>query len=94
MHKYPNKRVTPRASNGRFMVATGANFGIGAACPVCRHVTIRYYDGDPTETIDPRRFRMRCYTCEPMTDEEKAAERAEVEARAAKFQAMFRKIPA
>jgi hypothetical protein len=34
-NKYKNKRMMVRAGNGRFRYATGADFGIGGACPVC-----------------------------------------------------------
>ncbi len=83
MSKYKNKRMMVRreAGNGRFRQATGANFGIGGACPVCRHLLLRHYDGDPNaEFIDPRLFRYRCFTCEPETEKEIEARKAKEEA--------------
>ena len=66
MYRYPNKRVVRRGAGGRFQKVTFEDAGIGGTCPVCRHFLLRYYDGDAsTHTPDPRRFRYRCYTCEP-----------------------------
>jgi hypothetical protein len=80
-NKYKNKRMMVRAGNGRFRYATGADFGIGGACPVCRHLLLRHYDGDPkAEFIDPRLFRYRCFTCEPETEAEIATRKAQEEA--------------
>jgi len=67
--KYSNKRMMFRRG-GRFYKPTAEDFGIGGACPVCRHLLIRVYEGDPNN-IDPRAFRYRCFTCEPETEEEK-----------------------
>jgi len=76
--KYSNKRMVIR-KGGRYAKATAADFGIGGACPNCRHLLIRVYDGDPNERpVNPRAFRYRCFTCEPETEVEKkaAAEKA------------------
>lgn len=71
MSKYANKRMHIRGSGGRFRKATGADFGIGGACPNCRSFMLRHYDGDPREAHpDPRCFRYRCFTCEPETEAE------------------------
>ena len=77
--RYANKRLHTRQSNGRFRKAQLSDVGIGGVCPQCRHFLLRHYDGDPRDTNpDPRRFRYRCFTCEPETDQEKAS-RAEIE---------------
>lgn len=79
-YKAPNKRIISRAGNGRFRKSTMADFGIGGACPVCRHFLIRHYEGDSREPfIDPRKFRYRCFSCEPLTKAEKKI-REEIEA--------------
>ena len=93
MSKYKNKRMMVRAGNGRFRQATGADFGIGGACPVCRHLLLRHYDGDPNaEFIDPRLFRYRCFTCEPETEQEVEARKAKEEKERAKFTSFFTEI--
>jgi hypothetical protein len=75
--KYANKRMVNRSGNGRFRKAQPSDIGIGGTCPVCRHFLIRVYEGDPNN-IDPRGFRFRCFTCEPMTDAEKKAEEEKI----------------
>lgn len=79
MSKYANKRLHIRSGNGRFRRPQPADVGIGGVCEKCRHLLLRHYDGDPRQTIDPRRFRYRCFTCEPLTDAEKQLA-AEIEA--------------
>lgn len=79
MEKYKNKRMMHR-KGGRFAKLTASDFGIGGACPNCRHLLIRVYDGDPNN-IDPRAFRYRCFTCEPKTEQELALEAQKSEAR-------------
>lgn len=70
MERYKNKRMLHR-KGGRFYAPTAADYGIGGACPNCRHIMMRFYDGDESERpVDPRKFRMRCYTCEPHTEAE------------------------
>jgi hypothetical protein len=91
--KYRNKRMMIRTSGGQFRKATGEDFGIGGTCPVCRHFLLRHYDGDPKAPhIDPRLFRYRCFTCEPMTEAETAEAKAKEEAQAANFTNMFKRI--
>lgn len=71
-YRAPNKRIIPRAGNGRFRKPIMQDFGIGGFCPVCSHLLIRHYDGDTRDTCpDPRKFRFRCFTCEPLTETEK-----------------------
>jgi hypothetical protein len=73
MERYSNKRMLFR-KGGKFYKPTAEDFGIGGACPVCRHFLIRVYDGDPNaSTVDPRAFRYRCFTCEPLTEAEQKA---------------------
>lgn len=79
MEKYKNKRMMHR-KGGKFAKITASDFGIGGACPKCRHLLICVYDGDP-HNIDPRAFRYRCFTCEPETEQEKAAKVQKDEAR-------------
>jgi len=79
MEKYKNKRMMHR-KGGKFAKLTASDFGIGGACPNCRHLLIRVYEGDPNN-IDPRAFRYRCFTCEPETEQEKAAKVPSSEAR-------------
>lgn len=71
MERYPNKRMMHR-KGGRFAKLTAADVGIGGACPTCSHILIRVYEGDPNN-IDPRAFRYRCFTCEPLTEAEQKA---------------------
>jgi len=79
-YKAPNKRIIDRGGNGRFRKTTMQDFGIGGTCPECRHLLIQHYDGDPrTEFPDPRKFRYRCFTCEPLTEDELKL-KAEIEA--------------
>ena len=43
-----------------------SDIGLGGACPVCRHLLIRIYEGKPDDPFpNPRLFRDRCFTCEP-----------------------------
>ena len=79
MERYSNKRNMHRKS-GRFARLTAADVGIGGACPNCRHLLIRVYEGDPNN-IDPRCFRYRCFTCEPKTEQELEAEAQKAEPR-------------
>ena len=68
------------AANGIFRKATAQDAAIGGTCPKCKHFLIRQYDGDPRDQFpDPRKFRYRCFTCEPETESEKAL-KAEIEA--------------
>jgi DNA segregation ATPase FtsK/SpoIIIE-like protein len=67
MERYKNKRVLLR-SRGKFRKAVAADVGIGGVCPVCRHFLLQHYDGDPKDPYpDPRLFRYRCFTCEPLS---------------------------
>lgn len=69
-YKAPNKRIIQRDAGGRFRKTTAAEFGIGGVCPVCRHLLLEHYDGDPNDSMpDPRKFRYRCFTCEPRKEE-------------------------
>lgn len=71
MSRYANKRLHMRTPSGRFRRAVPADFGIGGVCPNCQHLLLRHYDGDERERpMDPRRFRYRCFTCEPLTEAE------------------------
>jgi hypothetical protein len=89
MEKYKNKRMVVR-KGGRYARLTAEDVGIGGVCPVCRHFLLRHYDGDPKEEfIDPRLFRYRCFTCEPETEQEKAANAAKVEAQQVSFTKIF-----
>lgn len=57
-----------------------SDLGIGGVCENCNHLLLRHYDGDPREAFpDPRKFRNRCFTCEPLTEVEQALA-AEIEA--------------
>lgn len=88
-YKATNKRIIPRGGNGRFRKTTMQDFGIGGACPECRHLLIQHYDGDPrTEFPDPRKFRYRCFTCEPLTEDELKL-KAEIEAAKPKTKSLF-----
>jgi hypothetical protein len=75
------RRSQLRRSNGQWRKATGADFGIGGICPTpdCRHFLLRHYDGDPRQGIDPRKFVYRCFTCNPLTEDELNL-KAEIEA--------------
>src|SRR3990170_4488756 len=80
MSRYANKRLHIRTTGGQFRKAQMSDVGIGGTCSICLHFLLRHYDGDPRDTTpDPRRFRYRCFTCEPETDQEKAL-RDEIEA--------------
>ena len=89
MEKYKNKRMVIR-KGGRYARLTAEDVGIGGTCPVCRHFLLRHYDGDPKAPhIDPRLFRYRCFTCEPMTEAEKQAAAAKVEQEQVSFTKIF-----
>ena len=78
--RYPNKRFRMRGLGGKFRKATMEDIGIGGVCPKCNHFLIQHYNGDPRDAFpDPRKFVYRCFTCEPLTDAEKALA-AEIEA--------------
>jgi hypothetical protein len=73
MSRYSNKRMMIRSGNGQFRKAIMQDVGIGGTCEACNHFLLRHYDGDPRDTSpDPRKFRFRCFTCEPLTDAEKS----------------------
>ena len=73
MSRYANKRMHVRTAGGQFRKPTMQDVGIGGVCPTCRHFLLRHYDGDPRDAHpDPRRFRYRCFTCEPETEAEQA----------------------
>ena len=62
-----------RTAGGQFRRAVMSDIGIGGVCPVCRHFLFHHYDGDPRDPCpDPRKFRNRCFTCEPLTEAENA----------------------
>lgn len=80
MSKYANNRLHMRTGGGQFRKATMQDIGIGGVCPVCSHFLIQHYNGDPRDAFpDPRKFVYRCFTCQPLTDEEQALQ-AEIEA--------------
>jgi len=67
-YKMPNGTVVLRGVDGRFRRATGADFGVGV-CSNCQGLTVEFYDGDLNDRpCDPRKFRQRCYRCEPKTE--------------------------
>lgn len=71
--KYPNKRLAMRSGNGQFRKPTPQDFGIGGICEVCNHLLLRHYNGDENERpLNPAGFSYRCFTCNPLTEEEKA----------------------
>ena len=81
-YKHSNGRIQMRGGGGRFRRSTLADIGMGV-CPTpgCRHLTRSFYDGDENEEfLDPRKFRQRCYTCEPHTPEEIEVKRVATEA--------------
>ena len=93
MERYSNKRGLRRSSTGRFRTTTMADLGLTGTC-ACGHFLIRVYDGDrDTEhaaglSPDPRKFRGRCFTCEPRSEAELAQQEtalAEAKARTAAF---------
>jgi hypothetical protein len=85
MERYSNKRTLHRTSGGKFRKAKMSDAGLMGTCLTCHHLLVRFYDGDPNDQHpDPRRFRSRCYHCEPETETEKAA-RAEAEVSEPKF---------
>lgn len=70
-YRAPNKRLIPRTSSGRFRKTTALDLGIGGVCPDCGGLLLRHYDGDEADPCpDPRRFRYRCFICEPRTEQE------------------------
>lgn len=70
-YKARNKRLIPRAGSGQFRKASAADLGIGGVCPDCNHLLLQHYDGDERDPFpDPQKFRYRCFTCEPRTEEE------------------------
>lgn len=88
-YKAPNKRIISRGGNGRFRKTSMQDFGIGGTCPECRHLLIQHYDGDPRDEFpNPRNFRYRCFTCEPLTDAEIKL-KAEIEAAKPKTKSLF-----
>lgn len=88
-YKARNKRLIPRGPGGKFRKTTLADIGIGGFCPTCKGIMLRRYHGDPREAfLDPRLFRMRCLTCEPLTEEELKLE-AEIEAARPKQKSIF-----
>lgn len=69
MERYTNKRSLFRTANGRFRNVLMSDLGIMGVCPNCNHLLLRVYDGDKNEKFpDPRKFRNRCFTCEPDED--------------------------
>lgn len=89
-YKAPNKRIIPRSGNGRFRKTTMADFGIGGICQKCRHLLVHHYDGDENDPmIDPRKFRYRCFTCEPMTEKEQHKSNEKLEKQQKKNQSLF-----
>lgn len=79
MERYQNKRIINRNADGTFRKAQLADVGIGGVCPVCHHFLFNHYYGDPRDANpDPRKFRPRCFTCEPLTEAEESL-KAEVE---------------
>ena len=75
---------------GRYAKLTAEDLGIGGTCPVCRHFLLRFYDGNPKDPYpDPRNFRYRCYTCEPMTEAEQAEAKAKEEEKQVSFTKIF-----
>ena len=70
MSKYQNGRMILRGAGGRFRRERMQDLGIGGVCKKCLHFLMQHYDGDPCP--DPRKFRLRCFTCEPMTEAEQA----------------------
>ncbi len=92
-YKARNKRIIPRSSSGRFRKTTMTDFGIGGVCPKCNHFLIQHYDGDENDPlIDPRRFRYRCFTCEPRTVEEQKRFDEKLEAEKKRNQSIFENI--
>ena len=68
MSRYANKRMMFRSGGGKFRKVTAAEFGIGGICPKCNLFLLHHYDGAPDDpNPDPRMFRYRCFTCEPLT---------------------------
>ncbi len=98
-YKARNKRIIMRLPSGRFRKATAADLGIGVcSTPNCNHLTIRVYDGGENDEFpDPRKFRYRCFTCEPKIEAELTAESAKAEAakgQVSSFEKMLREAAA
>jgi len=69
MNRYSNKRIMLRTGGGQFRKAQPSDLGIMGVCPKCQHLLLRHYDGDPRDEFpNPRKFRNRCFNCEPLTD--------------------------
>lgn len=65
-YRYTNGRMVKRDA-GRFAKVTMQDIGIGGICPTCHHFLLRVYEGNPSDqNPDPRKFRDRCFTCEPI----------------------------
>lgn len=65
---YSNKRMLFR-NGGQFRRARPSDLGIMGVCPNCGHFLMRHYDGDKHDPFpDPRKFRNRCFTCEPVSE--------------------------
>lgn len=91
--RYSNKRGLHR-KGGRFTKLTASAAGIGE-CLNCGTLTVRVYDGDAAADqngagIDPRKFRQRCFNCEPRTEAEQATLAAKQQEMAAKFNRLFK----
>lgn len=85
-NRYANKRIIHRTSGGQFRKAQMSDVGVMGVCPNCRHLLTRWYDGSQNDAHpDPRKFRNRCFTCEPMTADELAAQPKPQEFSLAKF---------
>ena len=69
-YKAPNKRIIMRNENGRFRKTTMKDFGVGGVCS-CGHLLVSHYNGDTRDDfIDPRKFIYRCFTCNPLNEDE------------------------
>ncbi len=59
-----------RTPTGRFKRTVLSDVGLGV-CSRCNGITRAHYYGDPRdEFIDPRNFKQRCFTCNPLTQTE------------------------
>lgn len=71
-NKYINHRIHIREHNGQFRRATLRDIGILGTCR-CGNPLVRHYGGDPADPHpDPRKFRARCFHCEPLAEEKPA----------------------
>lgn len=69
-YKARNKRFILRSSNGRFRRTRQEDFGVGGVCK-CGHLLQRHYNGDTRDDfLDPRKYVYRCFTCNPLSEEE------------------------